>query len=266
MSEFSQGSAHEFDSVQSWQLALERNVVRLGNEMGSWGDVLASHVQLRLTTGDDQFQIIPELKKIDDDIEITCNLDSFETWVLTLSEVPGMGRHEIRDLYLSTAAAWVEMTYVAESARIERETGDGTERRSRAMMRSRNLVEKLVSKSDLEANAEELEHVYGIAGATDVVRHDLSPKDIMEINRIRYGLGAAMYALGYTEEQVQHIVQSFRSNLELVLSQYEITLMQLLDSVTHASNYSYLESHQEQLKQFVFPHFLFAGTMPLRYT
>ena len=64
MSEFSQGSAHEFDSVQSWQLALERNVVRLGNEMGSWGDVLASHVQLRLTTGDDQFQIIPELKSI----------------------------------------------------------------------------------------------------------------------------------------------------------------------------------------------------------
>ena len=265
MSEFS--PQHEYDTTEAeWQLAFQESLRFVGNALGSDGDMIARFTHLRLVEGEEEFKPVPEMKMIDGEVEVTCNLEAYEQWVQVLYEVDGMTDEEIRSLYLATASSWVELSFLAVSANKEEKFAMNPAQKSRSRKRALMIVNKLQTQEDLLVSAEKLEEE-GVFGATDaILGGGLTPRQILEVNKLRYGLGMSFYALKLDTKKQEQIKQAFKISLIHQLQSHEETLLTFLDAFSRADEYAdIVEDHYKKIKRYAFPEFLFAGTIPMGY-
>ncbi len=249
---------------QGWQQALESNVRVVGDAMGNWGDMLATRVRLRMVDGEESYAALPGLKLVDGDVEVTCNTDAFDLWHKVLDEIPDLPEEDIRNLYLASAASWVELTYLSFAAKREREFEDKKDIVAHAIGRAARIAGQFGNRDDIADCAKTLETEHGMSGISEIAT-GLTDEAVQEINKIRYSLGTAMYALDFSQDKICDIRATFRRNLGTEMDNYEITLLSFLEAFTDPEPYAHLQSQHAQIKRFAFPHFLFAGTSPMGY-
>lgn len=250
---------------QDWQLAFEDSLRTVGDVLSDSGEILSKFAHVRLTTGEEKYSILPELKFIDGDAEVTCNLDGFDQWLDILAGVSGLDHEETRRLYLTTAASWVELSFLALAAKQERDTVDIPVQRSRAIRRAASIVRKLADRETLRESAEELEVKHGIFGAVDAIEAGLSDEEVLRMNRLRYGMGTAYLALGYDAVKVNSVTESITETLKTELSNYEDSMLLFLTAFAEVDPYADIASNFQKLKRDSFPGLLFAITIPMGY-
>lgn len=248
-----------------WQNAFKEALQSTGDALSGTGELLSRFAHIRLTEGDDQYSILPTLKWIDGEVEITCNLDAYDQWNDVFSQVEGTNDEQTRKLYLGTAASWVELSFLAFSAKEERKLLSEDSRRGEAIKRAGSIARKLATRDDLKKSAEVLETDHDIYGAVDAIDAGLSDLDVLAVNRLRYGLGAAYFALGYSKEAVSSIVESVRNVLKTELTNYEDSMIMFLTAFAEVDPYVDFADSFQKLKRDSFPALLFALTIPMGY-
>lgn len=255
----------DHQGLRPWQEALEDNVRTVGDAVGSWGDMLAKTVKVSLVEGDDRYMPLPAYKYCEDGlIEIACNTDVFEYWQGLFVDTPDMTPRKVQNLYLASAAASVELAHLGMTAKSERKYDTGTGMRNAAIERAQELISKFQDKKELIRSAGVLEAECGVVGAVNAV-NKLQGADVIDVNKARYSIGVAMFALGYDGQQTQEVVNTFRSNLVTELRKYEETLLDFLANLDTPGSYAKIQSNMETVQSYSFPRFLFAGTIPMGY-
>lgn len=247
-----------------WQAAYAETVIQVGDALGSDGNAMAAFSYVRLVEGEEHFKPWPEIKYLDGEVEVTCNLEGYSQWEGVLNDVASLTSNDVRRLYLATAAAAVELSFLAMSARQERNVLD-PKIRSKSIIRATSIINNLQQREDLLKSAEEFEETYGTTEVTAAIMNNFTDSQILELNKFRYGLGTALFALGATPALTKEITEAFRKNLKSEIDRHEETLLVFLEQFARAEPSADVASHYSKAKQLAFQEFLFGGTIPMGY-
>ena len=255
----------ELDALQpEWQAVFSETVKTVGDALGSDGNTLAAFSYVRLVEGEDHFKPWPEIKYLNGEVEVTCNLEGFHIWEQVLSEAPSFNASDIRRLYLATAATSVELCFLADSASQERAMLD-PKIRSLSIKRASSIINKLYNREELLVNAEKFEQEHGVTEVTAAIMNTFTESQILELNKFRYGLGTALFALDVPAEVTEEITEAFKENFIREIIRHEETLIMFLSEFSRARPAADITTKYTKAKQLAFQEFLFAGTIPMGY-
>jgi hypothetical protein len=177
-----------------WQDSARNVANKVGNAMSGSGFLLAKYCKVILTEGDYRFDTVPTIRSVDDVVELVCNVDAYNEWQSLLAEAPSFEEERSRGLFLGIGIAQAELTIVANPSIQKSKELSGEQK-----------ISTMESRSSLSEYAKIFGEKHELDGLEDMVATQLTPKQILRINQLRYGLSVSMYAAERTNSKpLQH--------------------------------------------------------------
>jgi hypothetical protein len=244
-----------------WQDSARNVANKVGNAMSGSGFLLAKYCKVILTEGDYRFDTVPTIRSVDDVVELVCNVDAYNEWQSLLAEAPSFEEERSRGLFLGIGIAQAELTIVANPS-IQKSKELSGEQKISIGKRVHKLIQTMESRSSLSEYAKIFGEKHELDGLEDMVATQLTPKQILRINQLRYGLSVSMYAAELTVEEAHDITGCFVSHLKSDVANREESYYEFLQSFA-GDDYDEVTRRQEKIQAYSFPELLFAGTMPM---
>lgn len=243
----------------------QENVVRVGDALGSSGEILAKYTELCVIEQEAFYAPVPPLKIVDGTVVAKMHPESLGLWADVLGEAVHIGAKDVRNIYFASTASLVELTFLSLAAKQERKFEGVEGATARAIGRAASIASRFFDKDEVMLLAEDLEVNQGLVGITTLAEY-LRPEDIVEINRLRYVMSSAYFALELSETQLSEITDLFRLRLKTEMGKYNEMLLMFLETFSNSErDFVKFQSSMDKLKSRSMAHFLVAGSSPMGY-
>lgn len=244
--------------LEDWSRRTDLVARRVGSLLLGDAEILGKEFTFIMSTSERTFEPTPIVRPTEEGLSMICNPDSYCEWEKILGESSVLDEDQIKELYLATGLAWVELVVLASTGIKQREFTDDsyvTKAQKRAFM----LIKEIESKDKLIDEASKLGEK-GIDGIAECIK-GLSSEEIKLINRYRYGIAVALQVVDLSQENKKQLQIDLFNQLVEGVQRYKTGLFGFLrnfvleDQAAETAEMSFRKG---------FPYLLFASTFPMQ--